>query len=628
MKTIKNRNIKGRIFVVCMIMVLSVMTTVVMSTAVAAGGSSSFATEVVSSNGPFGSSPYDDPNAVLGKPTTKWKDSWTSPPDERAKLVEAAWNVGLNDEPLITSLNEGSQITVKFDHQVMDDPDNPYGIDLLVFGNSFFAADSWVSDETNMNTCMITGGVSEECIQVSVSQDNQSWYTYESGPHGDEKFPTQAYMWDRENAQWTDIEMDWTKPVDPSLTDTDFISISTADAIDLYDGSAGGTGFDLAESGYEWIQYVRIEGVPGCCGGEIDGFADVAPLTSTTTSTTSTTTSSTTTLIIRLRIEGSNHTIWNEDMTVPESAEIHCYNSGNNYIINGTSVLVALDSASELGGFDYTVSDKWYPSMGFYMDSISGEMAGGMDGWMYRVDYYSTVMSSENFMLDETNEEVLWYWGTFGEGGYPIRISVDKTRVNVSDTITVEVTYFDETEWLPLADATVHADTDYLTDENGTVKISIENPGDYSIFAEKSGYIRSDKITVEVEGTQESAQVMLSATIIPAISFSVTPDSLDFGEIGVGCNKAGDGIYITNEGSWDINVTAEVEDSSASGLYSNGLYLWGVIWNQFSTVVPHDISDWSNTMGPYSTELKVPLNYTGVGPQNGTLTLWAEGVPP
>jgi hypothetical protein len=36
---------------------------------------SPFATEVVSATGTFGSSPYDDPDAVLGKPTTWIKGS-------------------------------------------------------------------------------------------------------------------------------------------------------------------------------------------------------------------------------------------------------------------------------------------------------------------------------------------------------------------------------------------------------------------------------------------------------------------------------------------------------------------------------------------------------------------------
>jgi hypothetical protein len=52
--------------------------------------------------------------------------------------------------------------------------------------------------------------------------------------------------------------------------------MSAADVIDAYEGSGGGTGFDLANVGLTWIQYVRIEGVSGLAGGEIDAVADVS----------------------------------------------------------------------------------------------------------------------------------------------------------------------------------------------------------------------------------------------------------------------------------------------------------------------------------------------------------------
>ncbi|WP_054689319.1 VPLPA-CTERM sorting domain-containing protein [Desulfosarcina cetonica] len=216
---------------------------------------------------------------MLGKPSTNFKNSGFDPATGRVKLVEPAWNVGLNDEKLITTLNTGEYVTVKFDHQVEDDPLNPYGIDLLVFGNPFYVGSGFVSDLSNMEDYMLVGGAWFEQLVVSVSQDGEEWYTYDSGPYCDSAFPTQAYLWDSENEQWTDTESDFTKPVDPDLADTLLAGgMSAADAIALYDGSGGGTGFDLAESGYDWIQYVRVEGIEGFSGGEVDAFADVAPV--------------------------------------------------------------------------------------------------------------------------------------------------------------------------------------------------------------------------------------------------------------------------------------------------------------------------------------------------------------
>ena len=269
---------------------------VVIAASSAAMAISDFAVEVVDSSGVFGASPYDDPSAVLGKPATQCinSDPMTPDPTFRVKLVEGAYHLDLDEKKVITTINPGEYIVVKFDHKVMDYPANPYGQDLIVFGNSAFdmTGSQTSSDATNMNTAILTAGGIFDTVLVSVSQDGQNWYSFDpnTGPWADDLYPTQAYQWDREHAQWTNDEMDFTKPVDPSLTLSDFGGITAADAIDLYDGSGGGTPFDLKNlpgyddlavdpnSGYRWIQYVRLEGGEGifAIGGQVDAVADVA----------------------------------------------------------------------------------------------------------------------------------------------------------------------------------------------------------------------------------------------------------------------------------------------------------------------------------------------------------------
>lgn len=238
---------------------------------------SPYAAALVDYQGPFGEGAYSYPEAVLGKPATQFKDG--AGVTSRVKVVEPAYVYGLDDEPLITTLNAGSYITVRFDHKVLDDSENPYGIDFIVFGNSFFSTGGiTVNDDSDMNETPLNGSGWFEKVTVSVSQDGETWYTYNDGPYGDAIFPTQAYQWDEENNQWTDTEMDWTRPVNPSLTLEDFEGKTAAGAIAMYKGSAGGTGFDLSESGYEWIQYIKVRGLEGeFAEGEIDAFADVAP---------------------------------------------------------------------------------------------------------------------------------------------------------------------------------------------------------------------------------------------------------------------------------------------------------------------------------------------------------------
>jgi hypothetical protein len=273
----------------------------------ARAGDSPFAAEVVAHSADLDASGlYNDPNAVLGKPTTLFYDPWMTPPrNERVKLVEGAYNVSPQSEKLLTTIDDGSFLVVKFDHPVEDDPNNPFGLDFLIFGNQTYQGVGNVNDSTDMNTYMLAGlsggadrnnkvsvscGYQELAGQVENDPDTWRWFTYDSGSCADDTaFPTQAYQWDATAAAWTDTEMDWTKPVDPQWAD-DLLNggISAAAAIALYDGSAGGTGFDIGgfdlptnAAGNKWIQYIRVEDdVVGdySDGPEIDGFADVAPV--------------------------------------------------------------------------------------------------------------------------------------------------------------------------------------------------------------------------------------------------------------------------------------------------------------------------------------------------------------
>lgn len=239
-----------------------------------------FAVEVVASTGLPATGLYNDPAAVLGRPTLRFNaGSATSPDLRRAKLIEAPFNRGPGGEPLITTFNNGQSVTVRMGRPVEDHPLNPFGIDFIVFGNAFFTGSGGtVSDATNLNTFILSGSAFVERTLVSVSPDGVQWYTYTGGPYGDQLFPTNAYRWDRATATWSDDELDPTLPVDPALLSQSFAGLSAADVLDLYGGSAGGTGFDLAPSGFASIQYIRFEGAPGFVGGEIDAVARVRPI--------------------------------------------------------------------------------------------------------------------------------------------------------------------------------------------------------------------------------------------------------------------------------------------------------------------------------------------------------------
>jgi len=77
---------------------------------------------------------------------------------------------------------------------------------------------------------------------------------------------------------------------------------------------------------------------------------------------------------------------WEGNVTLIENTTLNvtAHNSGKSYEVNQTTALGALDAAAAKGGFNYTVSDEWYPCL--FVDSIAGKWAEGLEGWMYRVN--------------------------------------------------------------------------------------------------------------------------------------------------------------------------------------------------------------------------------------------------
>ena len=203
-------------------------------------------------------------------------------------------------------------------------------------------------------------------------------------------------------------------------------------------------------------------------------------------------------LSIYLRIEGSQSTIWRR--TVFVAASIIIDDNGTQHYFTEPTALGALDKAAETGGFNYEVQQT---AWGLYLYSVAGEEAAGTKGWMYRINYVMPWVGADNFVLNVTSppnpphKEVLFYYGEWTD--LPLRISVDKTEVNIGEKIVVFVEYFNDTDqlWYPVENATVHFRTRlYSTNATGYAVITayIDPP----VWAEKEGFIKSDIVEVKV----------------------------------------------------------------------------------------------------------------------------------
>lgn len=207
---------------------------------------------------------YDDPTAALGDPSRVTPGQFGGPVDPFAPPY-----LGTQ----LVSIGAGGSLTVRFSDPVRNNPSNPFGLDFLVFGNSGFIVTNAFDENFNPVGTPATDGSlfgSEGTARISVSADGVAYFTLspELSPALASLFPT-------------DGSGDFGKPVDPGLTSSDFAGLTLAGIRALYEGSAGGSGYDL-----DWardaagnpvalgeIQFVRVEVTGGKT--EIDGFRGV-----------------------------------------------------------------------------------------------------------------------------------------------------------------------------------------------------------------------------------------------------------------------------------------------------------------------------------------------------------------
>lgn len=232
-----------------------------------------FASQVVAASGLGTNTFYNNPLAILGQPTSWNRDTVNGGTAQQvaSSVVYGAWQSDPGGANTVCTIPSGGSVTVSFDTPILDDPQNWFGKDFIVFGNSFFTNSAGViTANSNFDNILIsTGNLFVEPVTVSVSPDGIAWYTYAS-PTSDGYWPTQAFAWDPVNHQFAGSQV-WTKPVNPNLQPSDVVGKTVAQVIGLYQQSAGGTAYDLAPSGFTSIRFIRLTSN----GGEVDGISRV-----------------------------------------------------------------------------------------------------------------------------------------------------------------------------------------------------------------------------------------------------------------------------------------------------------------------------------------------------------------
>jgi prenyltransferase beta subunit len=210
------------------------------------------------------------------------------------------------------------------------------------------------------------------------------------------------------------------------------------------------------------------------------------------------TTNSTTEWTGMIRVEGKNTTLFNGTISFSNST-IHAFNESSghmqDYYLPYPTVLGALDEASRQKHFSYYVI--YYPSWdAFYVRTIADDS----DWWHYWVDYFLPMIDAGHYKLTENNHTILFGYLESWDA-HALQITVDKQQVNVSEEFHVHVG--NETS-AAVENAIVWVGSaSYTTDEHGDATLQSTIPGDFLVYAEKEGYVQSEKIPVHVKKSVE-----------------------------------------------------------------------------------------------------------------------------
>ncbi len=219
-----------------------------------------WATGVVSYDAGSAPSPdFSDPNTALGAP-----ERFTGE-DAGFPSAVTLFNGAFGQDEIVT-ISAGGELTLSLGQPATDDPANPFGVDLIVYGNGFFTGDS---------QSRVGGLFAEGPMEVWVSENGTDFVS--TGAVNDGLFPTQGYL---DNGPFDStpgtIPTDFQSPMDPSLTLDDFLGLTYEEALALYGNSAGGVPIDIAGTGLASANYVRIT-VPTDAGSspEVDAVVVV-----------------------------------------------------------------------------------------------------------------------------------------------------------------------------------------------------------------------------------------------------------------------------------------------------------------------------------------------------------------
>lgn len=206
---------------------------------------------------------YTNANSALGSPAAETPGQFGGPVTPFAPPY-------LREQLL--SIGAGGHLILEFDPPIFNHPANPFGIDLIFYGNAGFVITNNNYSGGGITDGSLFGQASGDASRLSVSADGATWHLLDESlaPVVDGLFPS-------------DGKGRFGAPINPSLRTADFAGADLSQIRQLYQNSAGGTGYDLdwardadgQPASLSWARFIRIDVLRDKV--EIDAASSVLP---------------------------------------------------------------------------------------------------------------------------------------------------------------------------------------------------------------------------------------------------------------------------------------------------------------------------------------------------------------
>ncbi len=202
----------------------------------------------------------------------------------------------------------------------------------------------------------------------------------------------------------------------------------------------------------------------------------------------------------KLRVEADGHDIGPGFRYVHDSISYEtstaCGGTGDSYTIDGPSALGLLFQAA-----DFTralrpvqVSDEF--DFGKFVCGVGGYEGSDMAFWNYKVDHVLADVGADQFPINRSHREVLWYFVNLATGsnaGKELELALSDNVVQAGTPVDVTVREYDENgQAMPAAGVRLDGAGDVMTGADGTAEVVFDDAGRPFIRGVRAGDVQTD----------------------------------------------------------------------------------------------------------------------------------------